>query len=264
MKCDVYVPLLSAHLDGMNTAEEEKKLQKHLESCESCRELLAQMKENDQLLRCEEIPVPSDLTEKIMGNVRRTKKNKKPFYISLAASGLAAAAVLALAFSGKVSVPTKEEQTQMTQASVQEFELRQPVYRIGKNQETEESEPIFDYAPIAEAPLATETIPFGYAGSVATGGADITKDAIGVQLPVLVIRANEGQLDFDGEKVTLNELKDVLSKAEYTFTGQETAVYLLTWQELERVASVYSGVYEMEKLYEEGKQYLQAVLIFAE
>ena len=101
MNCDESLILISGHLDGTNTEAEEKSLREHLETCEDCRRLLRQMEENDRLLRESKAEVPADLKDRIMKEVRGSRKSKKPFYISVAASGLAAAAMLTLVFVGR-------------------------------------------------------------------------------------------------------------------------------------------------------------------
>ena len=101
MNCDESLILISGHLDGTNTEAEEKSLREHLETCEDCRRLLRQMEENDRLLRESKAEVPADLKDRIMKEVRGGRKSKKPFYISVAASGLAVAAMLTLVFVGR-------------------------------------------------------------------------------------------------------------------------------------------------------------------
>ena len=105
MNCDESPLLISGHLDGTNTEAEEKRLREHLKTCEDCRRLLTQMEENDRLLREDRPEVPADLKDRIMKEVRKGKKSKKPFYISIAASGLAVAAMLTLVFLGKGPKP---------------------------------------------------------------------------------------------------------------------------------------------------------------
>ena len=114
MKCNQFFPLLSGHLDGANSEIEERRLQQHLKTCRQCRELLAQMEENDALLASQENRPPVDLTARIMSQVR--KEEKKPrfgrnFLISTAATGLAAAALLAFVIWGNVSLPKTSDST---------------------------------------------------------------------------------------------------------------------------------------------------------
>lgn len=109
MHCKEYQQLLSGHLDGTNSAKEEKRLQGHLKTCKHCRELLAQMEANELLLKDEAILPPPDLKARIMAQVRKEPR-KRPNYrrlIPCAAAGLAAAAMLTLVFAGNIFLPNE-------------------------------------------------------------------------------------------------------------------------------------------------------------
>lgn len=80
MNCDEYLPLISGHLDGVNSEIEERRLQEHLETCEACRVLLSQMEQNDALLQSAATP-PADLTDRIMNAVRKEKRTAKKRWI---------------------------------------------------------------------------------------------------------------------------------------------------------------------------------------
>lgn len=104
MHCDdIFLALLSGHIDGTNSEAEEAKLQEHLTSCSHCRELLESMEQADAMLAESIAAPPADLSERIMCAVRkepRQTKKRKTFYFSTAAAGLAAAALLCFAFLG--------------------------------------------------------------------------------------------------------------------------------------------------------------------
>ncbi len=109
MKCNDYLPLLSGHLDSMNTAVEEQRLQKHLSACKHCRALLAQMEQTDALLHASKSEPPADLTARIMARVRKESKQKsshKRTILSISAAGLTAAALLAFVFLGDLKLPS--------------------------------------------------------------------------------------------------------------------------------------------------------------
>lgn len=103
MNCEEYLPLISGHIDGANSEIEERRLQSHLNTCESCRALLAQTEQNDALLRSSVATPPPDLTARILREVRSEKQSpRKKRWIPIAASGLAAAALLSLVIWGKL------------------------------------------------------------------------------------------------------------------------------------------------------------------
>ena len=106
--CNEYLPLLSAHIDGMNSEIEERRLQQHLRSCAHCRERLRELQEADATLRAAKVEPPADLTGRIMAQVRsepRKKAAPRRKYLSLGAAGLAAAAMLALVLFGNSRLP---------------------------------------------------------------------------------------------------------------------------------------------------------------
>ena len=261
MKCNDYLLLLSGHIDGMNTQQEEKNLQKHLQSCGSCRALLDEMIKNDSVLRSDQIAVPPDLTEKVMAEVRKTKKNKRPFYISLAASALAAAAVLAVAFSGKITPPAGQMQQTLTATALdQETELKLPLRHITSPEPAEE-----DFEFVTD----NDDVWYDYAGVGKFPESSSKQDELKVaavvdEVSVLVIQADPGEIEFSGRSPDFNELVDFLGDSAYQRTGDEIAFYVFSWQTMQQLAANYDGIFEMEKYYEEDVQYMRALVVFAE
>ncbi len=128
MNCDEYLPLLSGHLDGMNSAIEERRLQEHLKTCESCRALLTQMEQNDTLLKDSVATPPADLTERIMRQVRKEKQSSaKKRWIPIALSGVAAAALLSLVFLGNLPVLNTTKDAAAVEENAPEY-----VQNVGK------------------------------------------------------------------------------------------------------------------------------------
>ena len=104
MNCNDYLPLLSGHLDGENTPEEEQRLQAHLAQCADCRARLQAFERGDRLLRADSAVPPAGLTASILEAAAKTpqQKAKKPRRISWGwlATGLAAAAMVAFVLLG--------------------------------------------------------------------------------------------------------------------------------------------------------------------
>lgn len=106
--CNEYLPLLSAHIDGMNSEIEERRLQQHLRTCAHCRERLRDLEQADAALRDAKADPPADLTERIMAQVRsepRKDSARRRRFLSLGAAGLAAAAMLTLVLFGNSKLP---------------------------------------------------------------------------------------------------------------------------------------------------------------
>lgn len=66
MNCNDYLSLLSGHLDGENSPEEEQRLQAHLAQCANCRARLQAFERGDRLLRADTAVPPAGLTASIL------------------------------------------------------------------------------------------------------------------------------------------------------------------------------------------------------
>ena len=104
MNCNDYLPLLSGHLDGENSPEEEQRLQAHLAQCANCRARLQAFERGDRLLRADTAVPPAGLTASILAAAAKTPQRpvKKPrrAYWGGFATGLAAAALVVFTLLG--------------------------------------------------------------------------------------------------------------------------------------------------------------------
>ena len=114
MTCEDALILLSGHLDGVNTQEEETELFAHLQSCAGCRDLLAAFEAADAGIQALEAEPPAGLSERILAAVRQEPRRSR------SASGpwlapVATAAVLALVcWAGIRTLPMLGSQTANT------------------------------------------------------------------------------------------------------------------------------------------------------
>lgn len=105
MTCEEALLLLSGHLDGQNTGEEEAQLQAHLAACEDCRRLLEDLQALDQgVLSLEEEP-PADLCESVMAAIRREAPRQKKKRRWVLPATAAAAVLVLLAGAGALAAP---------------------------------------------------------------------------------------------------------------------------------------------------------------
>ena len=95
--------LLSGHLDGCNTDEEEQALEKHLAECADCRQALEEYKKIDEFLLETRQEATADFTASVMRaveaeprRVEATKKRRLPFGFATAAAAVAAVLILAV------------------------------------------------------------------------------------------------------------------------------------------------------------------------
>ena len=112
MTCEEALVLISGHLDGENTEQEEAQLQAHLEVCPSCREILEALSQTDQEIQNLEVDPPAHFCEDVMAAIRAeaapVRKKKRPIWPILTT---AAAAALLLAI-GVSTLPKPAAQAQ--------------------------------------------------------------------------------------------------------------------------------------------------------
>lgn len=89
MNCEQMLELISGHIDGWNTPEEENKLQEHLSQCAHCREALSQYEQMDRILQETAEPAPEGLCADIMTQIRKeTKRTARRRWSSLAVAAV--------------------------------------------------------------------------------------------------------------------------------------------------------------------------------
>ena len=108
MKCEDALMLISGHIDGENTPEEDCLMQAHLESCGQCRQILQAYLEQDDGIAALTAEPPADLCGKVMEAIagEKTPKKKQKFWPVLAA----AAAVALVIGLGTGYLPAVESQ----------------------------------------------------------------------------------------------------------------------------------------------------------
>lgn len=106
MNCEDALCLISGHIDGQNTAEEEALLQAHLESCASCREILQAYQAVDQGVAALEEEPPQGLAEAVMEQILQhpsQRSHRRRLFLGSGTAVAAVAAVLALLlFTGRL------------------------------------------------------------------------------------------------------------------------------------------------------------------
>ena len=97
--CEEYAALLSAFADGEATEQEREEILSHLDSCEGCREYLAELMSMKEELTASVPELPENFSAQVMWNVRseKTKKAKKNRRVLTALGSLAACLVLLIA-----------------------------------------------------------------------------------------------------------------------------------------------------------------------
>lgn len=108
MKCEDALMLISGHIDGENTPEEDWLMQAHLENCGQCRQILQAYLEQDDGIAALTAEPPADLCGKVMEAIagEKTPKKKQKFWPVLAA----AAAVALVIGLGTGYLPAVESQ----------------------------------------------------------------------------------------------------------------------------------------------------------
>ena len=70
MNCDTALEMMSAMLDGELTQQEQQMLQAHLDACESCRAVYAELAAMDAALRDDQTEPPAALRGNVMAAIR--------------------------------------------------------------------------------------------------------------------------------------------------------------------------------------------------
>lgn len=100
MNCEEALELLSGHIDGANTPEEEARLQAHLASCPACRAVLSAYEDLDGSLSALKAEPPAELVQGVMDTIRQepaqSSKIRRFPVRGVAATAVAAALLLVI------------------------------------------------------------------------------------------------------------------------------------------------------------------------
>ena len=190
MLCEQVFDLISGHLDGQNTPEEEAALQAHLSGCEACRATLETMAALEDGTRALEAQPPEALQERIMKNIRKeAAKKKRSRWLGPGTAIGAVAAVLALLLgAGIVKLPQRQAADSIdAPAAVQETDA---ALSAAPNAETEaagartempvENDAVSDDMQYTAAvPAKADSIPmgsYGTSGVAQSDSAPLTED----------------------------------------------------------------------------------------
>lgn len=115
MTCENAILLMSGHLDGENSAEEEALLQAHLAACGDCRRLMSAYESIEQNTAALETPVPEGFKSGVMYRIEREanpKKQKKRFRYTGTLVGAVAAALVLMVGLGAIRIPALRSKQQ--------------------------------------------------------------------------------------------------------------------------------------------------------
>ena len=117
MNCEDALLLISGHMDGENTPEEEAQLQAHLSGCAQCREVLAAYTEMDRGIAALTEEAPAGLCASVMSAIGQETAAKKRSRRLWPVAVSAAAVALIIGISGLPALrPAQEAAPMMVQA----------------------------------------------------------------------------------------------------------------------------------------------------
>ena len=122
--CEAMQALISRMLDEDLTAQEQRKLAEHLETCPDCRAVYGAFSALSGELRSDLAEPPESLRENVMGEIRRERirsKNRRPWRCALAVAAMAAVVVGVHLAAGNRLVMDLSQSVEIT-ASAQPFE----------------------------------------------------------------------------------------------------------------------------------------------
>lgn len=178
--CEEHALALSAFVDGELTEQERAALIEHMDSCEGCREHLAELMAMHAILDgMEEYDAPADFTEGVMERLHKETTPKKRTPRTVWVSIAACAAIVLIAVSG----PLRDANFAADSAAPKTAALM-----TAEPKECAEEEYQDEYASLQTAPRTMMTMP---------GGASSAGDGIGQRNE---LSANDAQLPQETEK----------------------------------------------------------------
>lgn len=166
MNCEEALELLSGHLDGANTQEEETQLQAHLASCPACRAILEAYEAVDSGLASLQAEPPAELVSGVMEAVRQesstAKKIRRFPTRGIAATAVAAALLLVI---GTTYLPelNRNQESQATLPDTVSYAADTPVEDTSSlskampaDSESEESADAVPDAAFSEEPVEAD------------------------------------------------------------------------------------------------------------
>lgn len=141
MNCEEALILLSGHIDGQNTAEEEAALQAHLAICAACRGVLQAYEEINAGVAELATEPPKDLRSSVMEKITEhpaERRRRRRFWLGSGTAVAAAAAVLVLLVSAGKLPNFRQSRAASSQASAN-GEAVPATTKAGDGQENEES-----------------------------------------------------------------------------------------------------------------------------
>ncbi|WP_069997533.1 anti-sigma factor family protein [Cellulosilyticum sp. I15G10I2] len=126
MKCHECIEQLSAYIDHMLTPEEQKELERHLESCQSCQEELKALIEIvESIAALEDVEIPETLHEDIMKSIHEDKESikknvKLKTWMKYVASTAAALLIVVILLDGSQILQHKKSSLTKTESASEE------------------------------------------------------------------------------------------------------------------------------------------------
>lgn len=111
MECSEALSLLSGHIDGENTEQEEAALQAHLAECADCRALLKAYEDIDSNVAELNVPAPENLVSSVMEKISTPAKAKtrSPWRNLGMSAGLVAAVLVLLIGTKTIKLPNMSD-----------------------------------------------------------------------------------------------------------------------------------------------------------
>ena len=126
VNCEDALLLISGHMDGENTPEEDAQLQAHLSGCAQCREVLAAYTEMDRGIAALTEEAPAGLCASVMSAIGQETAAKKRSRRLWPVAVSAAAVALIIGISGLPALRPAQEAAPMMVQAESETVLRLP------------------------------------------------------------------------------------------------------------------------------------------
>lgn len=271
MTCEDALALLSGHLDGENTQEEEQALLAHLQVCDECRALLSAFEEADAGVLALEAEPPQGLREQILETVRRerpvrSRRRMAPWAVPVVSAAAVVAILLGTGILSQPQLQFTADSASTNTASFARAEMAMDTAATTENADAASEEAAAPETQLVEpeAAMASDAAAAADTDGAVADAAAVTTDAAAEQPQAAADSASAAQEIAQARQARVIVLSAMEpSFAAYTQEFLEDGSVLVTLQDAaawEQLQTAYPDAPVFEPAAGQAEQYFALVL----